>query len=144
MSITSFQLILDDCITDSLPPLRNVRVSILPPNTTSRVQPLDAGIITWVKANYNHRLLFRVFYNIGMGKKSIYNIDTPTAMWWMKEEWESCPRSVIKNLFLHCLKQAETYTRRRGVIPIEKNWTVLCVMQPSMVLASLKLVWTSF
>ena len=104
-------------IADSLPPLRNVRVKFLPPNKTSRVQPLDAGIIAWVKAKYKRRLLFRVFDNIDMGKKSIYNVDILTAMRWTKEEWESCPSSVIKNCFLHCLKQGENFTaEERGDI----------------------------
>lgn len=114
-------LLIDNCsahgTADSLPPLRNVRVQFLPPNTTSRVQPLDAGIIAWVKAKYKRRLLFRVFDNIDMGKKSIYNVDILTAMRWTKEEWESCPSSVIKNCFLHCLKQGENFTaEERGDI----------------------------
>ena len=54
-------LLLDDCSAhgkkESLPELQNVHVEFLPPNTTSKVQPLDAGIIAWVKKMYRRRLL---------------------------------------------------------------------------------------
>lgn len=48
---------------ETMPTLQNVRVKFLPPNTTSKVQPVDAGIIAWLKAKYWHRSLFRVFEN---------------------------------------------------------------------------------
>lgn len=102
-------LLLDNCSAhgkkEEMPPLHNVRVEFLPPNTTSMVQPMDAGIIAWVKAKYKRRLLFRVFENIEMGKKSIYNVDILTAIRWTCAEWDSCPREVIKNCFTHCLRQ---------------------------------------
>lgn len=102
-------LLVDNCSAhgkkDTLPPLRNVRVEFLPPNTTSKVQPLDAGVIAWVKAKYKRRLLFRVFDNIDMGRKCIYNVDVLCALRWAEEEWKACPAQVIKNCFDHCLKQ---------------------------------------
>ena len=82
-----------------------MHVTFLPPNTTSKLQPLDAGVIAYVKAMYRRRLLFRVFDNIDAGRKSIYHVDILTAMRWTVEEWESCPATVIKNCFSHCFKQ---------------------------------------
>lgn len=112
-------LLIDNCSAHgkdgTLPPLRHVRVEFLPPNATSKVQPLDAGIIAWVKGKYKRRLLFRVFDNIDMGSKSIYNVDILCAMRWTQEEWESCPANVIKNCFDHCLKQdVEKSEEERG------------------------------
>lgn len=49
----------------------NVRVAFLPANTTSKVQPLDAGIITQLKCRYNRRLPFHVVKNTEVGIKSI-------------------------------------------------------------------------
>lgn len=101
-------LLVDNCSAhgkhNTLPELSNVRVEFLPPNTTSKVQPLDAGIIAWVKNRYRRRLLMRVFDNIDMGRKSIYNVDVLTAMRWVSEEWDMCPSEVIENCFNHCLK----------------------------------------
>jgi len=58
-------LLIDNCSAhgkkETMPALRNVRVEFLPPNATSKVQTLDAGIIAWVKAKYRRRLLFSVF-----------------------------------------------------------------------------------
>lgn len=37
---------------DSLSTLKNIQVSFIPPNTTRRVQRLDAGVIAWIKRRY--------------------------------------------------------------------------------------------
>lgn len=102
-------LLIDNCSAhgkkEDLPFLQNVRVEFLPPNTTSKVQPLDAGIIAWVKRRYKRRLLLRVFENIEANAKSIYNVDVLTAIRWTEREWEECPASVIENCFKHCFKK---------------------------------------
>lgn len=105
-------LLLDNCSAhgkeEDMPPLQNIRVIFLPPNTTSKIQPLDAGIIAWVKRRYRRRLLFRVFENIECGKKSIYNVDILTAIRWTYDEWNACPSTVIRNCFRHCFSQGGT------------------------------------
>lgn len=113
-------LLIDNCSAhgkeETMPHLDNVRVLFLPPNTTSKVQPLDAGIIAWVKNKYRTRLLLRVFDNIDMGRKSIYNVDVLTAMRWTTEAWSACPPAIFKNCFLHCLKSSvEIVEEERGV-----------------------------
>lgn len=45
---------------ETLPTLGSVRVYFLPSNTTSEIQPLDAGIFTLVMAKYPHRVLLGV------------------------------------------------------------------------------------
>lgn len=111
-------LLIDNCSAhgkqETLPVLQNVRVEYLPPNTTSKVQPLDAGVIAWVKRKYKRRLLLRVFDNIDMGRKSIYNVDILTAIRWTGEEWENCPPRVIRNCFLHCFKKQDICEKERG------------------------------
>lgn len=118
-------LLLDNCSAhgteDDLPPLQNVRVIFLPPNTTSRIQPLDAGIIAWVKRRYRRRLLFRVFENIESGKKSIYNVDILTAIRWAYEEWSACPSEVIQNCFRHCFSQGGVSAHVESIEEAEQN-----------------------
>ena len=85
-----------------LPEVQKVDVRFVPPNTTSRLQPLDGGVIATVKANFWRPLLFRVFEDIDVGKHSIYSIDILTAMRWVKEEREMSPNSGIANSSEHC------------------------------------------
>ena len=49
-------LLLDNCTSHKLDNLRfqNVKVYFLPPNTTSKIQPMDAGIIMSFKKHYRH------------------------------------------------------------------------------------------
>lgn len=105
-------LLIDNCSAhgckSSIPELQNVLVEFLPPNTTSKIQPLDAGIIAWVKAKYKRRLLLRVFENLESSKKSIYNVDVLTAIRWTEQEWANCPPKVIFNCFTHCWKLETT------------------------------------
>lgn len=65
----------------ALPTLSCIEIYFLPPNTTSKNQPLDAGIIAQIKRNCRRPLLLRLFQNSGTEKKSVYNVDKLTAMW---------------------------------------------------------------
>jgi hypothetical protein len=49
-------LLLDNCTSHKLNNLmlQNVEVYFLPPNTTSKIQPMDAGIIMSFKKHYRH------------------------------------------------------------------------------------------
>lgn len=76
-------------------PLQNIRVEFLPPSTASNMQPLDAGILDCVKAKYKHRMLFRDFENLDVGKKSIYNVGILTALPWTYEKWDIFPAYVV-------------------------------------------------
>lgn len=104
-------LLIDNCsahgFEEKMPVFSNIRIEFLPPNAISMVQPLDAGIIAWVKRRYKRRLLFCIFENIEAGQKSIYNVDVLTAIRWTYEEWNACPHEVIRNCFTHCFKQSE-------------------------------------
>lgn len=62
--------------------LCNVGVEFLSTNTTSKIQPLDAGIIACVTNRYRGELLFRIIENVDWERKTIYNVDFLTAMQW--------------------------------------------------------------
>lgn len=48
----------------TLPLLQNFREKFLPPNITRTLQPLDAGILLWLKTKYEGRPFLRAFKNI--------------------------------------------------------------------------------
>ena len=64
-------LVLDNCSAhgdiETMPNLLNVVVLFLPKNTTSRLQPLDAGIIASVKTRYKHLKIQRAVDLIEQG-----------------------------------------------------------------------------
>lgn len=80
-----YQLLLhiDNCSAhgkeDPFPRLRNVTINIFPPNTNSKIQPLDAIIIVWVNNCYRRRLLF-CNDNTSCGKKTIYSANKLASM----------------------------------------------------------------
>lgn len=65
---------------ENLPQLNKTGIKFLPPKITKKVQPFYAGIMAWVNAKYNRRLLFRTFDNINVGKKSIYIVDNVNVL----------------------------------------------------------------
>lgn len=99
-------LLLDNCSAhgsnDSLPPMENVKVLFLPPNTTSKLQPLEAGIIASLKG-YRSVQYDRVFDLIDAGEANIYKVDQLTAMRNVRDIWGSFPSKLIHNCWKHTL-----------------------------------------
>lgn len=83
-------LLVDNCSVrgkkEELSSLTNVGIMYLLPDATSKIQPLEAVIFVWVKAQYKRRMLFRVFENMDVVIKSTYNVAVLTAMRWTCEE----------------------------------------------------------
>ena len=63
-------LIIDNCTAHKFVPLSNVKLIFLPPNATSRLQPMDMGVIHTLKAHYRQRLVRRMIA-IFEAKKSL-------------------------------------------------------------------------
>ncbi|ELU16255.1 hypothetical protein CAPTEDRAFT_58732, partial [Capitella teleta] len=54
---SSILVFVDNCAAHPPMELTNLKVAFFPPNTTSRLQPCDAGIIANLKIGYRKRLL---------------------------------------------------------------------------------------
>ena len=79
----------------------NVQIEFLPKNTTSRTQPLDAGIRTAWKMYYKRKLLRHVASEID-GKKTaseiVRSVNLLMAIRWMVSAWEEIPSEVMGSI----------------------------------------------
>ncbi|KAF0713856.1 Aste57867_4181 [Aphanomyces stellatus] len=90
--------------------LTNVRVLLLPPNTTAWLQPMDAGIIASFKSHYKRRQMDNVIEILDNRPadlalpdypKNLYAVDVLTAMKWLTEAWADVTPSTIRNCWRH-------------------------------------------
>ena len=80
-------------------------VVFLPKNTTSRLQPLNAGMIRNFKVKYQKRLLKCVISRIDYNRKSseiIHKVDVLKAISWNKVALEEVSDQTIINCFRKC------------------------------------------
>lgn len=95
-------LLVDNCSSHLVPtdtPLQFVRVHFLPPNTTSHLQPLDAGIIQNFKLFYR-KLLIRHYIQCLDAKKPML-IDVKQALYFIRDSWDSVTPTTIANCWRH-------------------------------------------
>lgn len=71
----------------TLPELSCVTVRFLPPITTSKIQPLYAGIIAAIKLRYNSFHMERDLDMADVGVQKMYDIDTFNAMRGVPDIW---------------------------------------------------------
>ena len=102
MTIENRRIILfvDNCPAHSFIELSNIKLVFLPPNTTSRLQPMDAGVIHSLKASYRKRLMKR-FLPIYEEKKcfDLKDIDLYDAIILLNNIWQDMDPTIIKNRF---------------------------------------------
>nr|CCA20221.1 PREDICTED: similar to tigger transposable element derived 4 putative [Albugo laibachii Nc14] len=86
----------------------NVEIEMLPPKTTSVLQPMDAGVIACLKA-YFHRsqgchavdVADSVIDDKEKSTKVIYKVEVLQAIHWCRNAWESVTQSTIANCWKH-------------------------------------------
>lgn len=98
-------LLVDNCSAhgraETLPKMDNVEVLYLPPNTTSKIQPCDAGIIASLKVRYRRYQMERAIDLVDEGISDIYRVDVLSAMLALQRIWKELPPSVMKNCWEH-------------------------------------------
>lgn len=79
--------------------LTNIKIIFLPPNLTSVLQPLDAGVIACLKRYYRKKLVNKHLINFEKGDKS--DITLRDAVMFLHQSWFDVKEITIKNCFKH-------------------------------------------
>lgn len=106
-------ILLMDNVSSHSPDLKekfsNIKVVFLPVNTTSRLQPLDAGIIKNFKVHYRRLLVKHTLAKINDASGEVMNassicksVNVLLAIRWIKEAWEAVTANTIQNCFRRC------------------------------------------
>ena len=74
--------------------------TFLPPNTTTKLQPCDQGIIQSLKVHYMYRLVQKLLMT--MDSHDHLKISILAAMKWLNQSWSEVTEATIKNYFKHC------------------------------------------
>lgn len=100
-------LFIDNCSSHSIITLSNIKLQLLPKNTTSHLQPCDAGIIQAVKLNYRKMFLRQLIQKMDSDKtatasdlaKSVSLLD---AVIWLRISWLRIREQTIIKCFVKC------------------------------------------
>ena len=109
--------VVDNCPAHPHQVLSNVTLVYLPPNTTSKTQPMDQGIIQALKARYRSFL----------AKKKLNAMDHNVEFEWnllkavegIHKCWREISSSTISNCFAHCGFKTEERATEDEVDPLE-------------------------
>ena len=88
----------------------NIKIIFLPKNTTSRLQPLDAGIIKNFKVHYQRLLLKHTLAQIEGTDFTVKTINVLPAITWIKKAWDEVKPQMIINCF-----------RKTGALPQDQE-----------------------
>lgn len=77
-----------------------LKILCLPPNTTSKFQPLDAGIIAAFKKHYRRKQILWGLDQMEEGGNS-YKVHQLQAMRWIAGSWQDLHQSVFANCWKH-------------------------------------------
>ncbi|XP_022888936.1 CENP-B homolog protein 2-like [Olea europaea var. sylvestris] len=101
-------LIVDNCPTHPkvVEGLRNVELFFLPPNTTSKIQPCDVGIIRAFKAHYRRRFYSSILQGLEVEVPNPEKINILNAINFANMAWNFDVKT-IASCFWHCKIRSE-------------------------------------
>ncbi|XP_050546377.1 tigger transposable element-derived protein 6-like [Daktulosphaira vitifoliae] len=103
-------LFIDNCTAHCNINLKSVKVEFLPPNTTSKLQPMDRGIIQNFKTLYRKEIIRKIVYDIDEGRPCSINLLQSMRM--CEKAWRNVQPSTIVN----CFKKAGFYFMMSSVM----------------------------
>lgn len=79
--------------------LKSIKLVFLPPNTTSKIQPWDQGIIQNLKVHYRKRVLMKQI--ACAERKTEFSLTVLDALRFLHRAWFSVTATTISNCFRH-------------------------------------------
>ena len=101
----SILLFVDNCTAHPDVLQSNVKLVFLPPNTTSKLQPCDAGIIQNVKLRYRKQLLRHIINRMddsSCASELAKSVNVLDAIMWLKSAWDAVKEVTIERCFAKC------------------------------------------
>ena len=93
-------LIVDNCPAHpKIKGLKAVKLVFLPPNTTSRTQPMDQGVIRALKHHYRKQVIVKHLRAID--RKEEVKINVLDALYFLQQAWRSVTQQTIANCYHH-------------------------------------------
>jgi len=92
-------LLVDNCPAHPDVKLKNINLVFLPPNTTSKLQPMDQGVVHTLKAHYWKCLVSRIIEDIDRNIES--KVSVLDAILLLDKAWQAVWSSTISNCFSH-------------------------------------------
>jgi hypothetical protein len=77
--------------------LKNVAVMKLPPNTTALLQPMDQGVIAYLKHEFMNKKADAAVERSLEDEKKPFQVSLLQGIEWCEESWNSVPAEVIQN-----------------------------------------------
>jgi hypothetical protein len=78
-----------------------MEIARLPKNTTALLQPMDQGVIAWIKARILYDRSGAALLRVLCVEDDAYAIDTADAMCWLGDAWDAMPKKVLANCWRH-------------------------------------------
>ncbi|XP_060587924.1 tigger transposable element-derived protein 6-like [Ruditapes philippinarum] len=96
-------LFLDNAPSHPMLKLSNVKLAFFPPNTTSRLQPMDQGIIQTPKLKYRKKQLQHILVKVDssnkVGSQLLKEISVLDAIYWIDAAWRDIKAKTIVKCF---------------------------------------------
>lgn len=92
-------LLVDNCPAHPDVQLEQIKLVFMPPNTSSKLQPMDQGVIHSLKCHYRKTLLMKMLDVIDKNEK--LSIDLLDAVNFIHRAWQKVSQETIANCFKH-------------------------------------------
>ena len=98
-------LFIDNCSAHPHLDFSNIKLAFFPPNTTSKLQPMDAGLIQNFKLIYSKKLLRHVVFlmdDVSTATEVSKCVTLINAIQWLASAWDQISEDTIEKCFKKC------------------------------------------